>query len=474
MKICERGLNFIQITGARGRVRICGWMNNCYIGSLLDSTMEEIYRGKLADKVRSHLIDGSYTDCPVDNCPWLANKTMEEHLMELDEIPKLPKELYLGYEGKCNYNCTCCSSYKNMEEAREGDWEENYAVIEERIRNIMPHLTTISANGRGELFCSPRTLQLLSEWRPIHPKEEVSVMLETNGSLFNEKNWKKIENLGQYYLSVSITVMSFEEEVYQYLSGTKLPISNLISNLHYVKSLREAGIINELEIATVLQERNFREMPEFTARCLEEFQADSVRIRPLMQGGPLDKNIAWFMDVRNPHHPYYPEYKRIMEHPVFKHPKVLLWSGSYDSERGEHPGILAEKKLADAEREHEVLGILDKILADESYIDRLKNCMEKNGVKYLSLYGVGRVGKLILRLNGEEETIPIKELYDNYKKGSFGKYPILLPKDGHYENSRDTAVLVTALARREEIERELKEYGFAGKVLFVQEGNDWL
>ncbi len=62
--------------------------------------------------------------------------------------------------------------------------------------------------------------------------------LETNGSLFNEKNWSYISNLGQYHLSVSITVLSFHEDIYQELSGTTLPISNLIDNLHFVKSLR--------------------------------------------------------------------------------------------------------------------------------------------------------------------------------------------------------------------------------------------
>ena len=34
-----------------------------------------------------------------------------------------------------------------------------------------------------------------------------------------------------------------------------------------------------------------------------------------------------------------------MEHPIFNHPKVLLWSGSCDSTIGEHPGIQAQKKL---------------------------------------------------------------------------------------------------------------------------------
>lgn len=469
MKICQHGLDYIQLIDAKGGVRICGWMNECYIGSLLDNTMEEIYHSDLANQVRSPLIDGTYVNCQVDNCPYLANGIIDDIRIEIDEIPKLPKELHLGYEGKCNYNCICCSSHLNMKETKEQNWEENYAVIEEKVRSVMPYVTTIGANGRGELFCSPRTMQLLSEFKPIRPKEEVSVLLETNGSLFNEKNWKKIENLGQYHLSVTITVMSFQEEIYQYLSGTKLPLSNIISNLHFVKGLREKGIINELELATVLQEPNFREMPEFAARCLEEFGADSVRIRPLMPGGPLEDNIQWFMDVRNPYHPYYSEYKKVMEHPIFKHPKVFLWSGNHDSARGEHPGIIAQRKLAEAEKAYKVLNIIDEILANENFTVRLKDCMAENGMKNLSLYGVGRAGKLILRLNEEEDILPIKELYDNYKEGSFGKYPILRPKDGHYEDSGDTAVLVTALMPQKEIKQELEGYGFKGKVLFIEE-----
>ena len=76
---------------------------------------------------------------------------------------------------------------------------------------------------------------------------------------------------------MAITVLSFEEEIYRELSGTALPISNLIDNLHFVKSLREKGIINYFEIATVYQEKNFRELPEFARRCIEEFNVDCVR-----------------------------------------------------------------------------------------------------------------------------------------------------------------------------------------------------
>ncbi len=465
MKICERGINFIQVIDSRGGVRACSWMKKNYMGCLLENTLEEIYHSELAEDVRSHLLDESYKDCQLDNCPYLANGTINEHLIELDEIPKYPSELYLAYEGNCNYNCTCCTSYMNMREAKKRDWSDNYDLIKQRIQNILPHITKISANGRGELFCSRRILEILRDWRPLNPTEEISVLLETNGSLFNEKNWKKIENLGQYSLQVAITVMSFQEEVYQYLSGTHLPVSNIIDNLHFVKKLREKGVVNELEIATVLQEQNFREMPTFTERCLNEFGADCVRIRPIVPGGPMDDHIKWFMDVRNPYHPYYQEYRKVMEHPVFRHPKVLLWSGSYDSMLGEHPGIRAEKQL---EKRQNVLQIIDRILMDEDAIETLKNYLNQNNIKQLSLYGIGRVGKLLLRLNGAGESIYIKELYDNFTAGKkYNNHPIILPKEGDYKDSKNTAILVTVCSGKEEIEQELRTYGFEGKILFV-------
>ena len=102
---------------------------------------------------------------------------------------------------------------------------------------------------------------LMQNWEPNYPVAECKATIETNGSLFNEKNWKKVENLSRFNLHVAITVMSFEEEAYQYLSGTKLPVSNIIDNLHFVKELRERGIINYLELATVYQEGNFRTLP---------------------------------------------------------------------------------------------------------------------------------------------------------------------------------------------------------------------
>lgn len=421
MKICKRGLNFVQVIDACGAIRVCSWMKNSYIGNLLESDLEQAYHSDLARKVRQPLIDGTYENCPIDNCPYLANGTIDQHLVEIDEIPNLPDTLYLAYEGLCNYNCTCCTSYMNMETTKHNynNYQENYQRIEQKLLTILPHIKTISAHGRGELFASPRILKLLSKWRPLAPAQEIEVRLETNGSLFDEAHWKQIENLGQYRLRVAITVMSFNEPVYQYLSGVNYPIDKILENLQFVKTLRQQNIINELELATVLQEQNFREMPEFTRRCLEEFGADSVRIRPIVQGGRLNQYEQWFMNVRNPEHPYYQEYKKVMSDKIFQHPKVLLWSGALDSENTQLSDLVERNvnQLSDAlDAERKITNLLYYIISTEQFAQKFKLYMERHDFTACGVWGLGKVGKSFLKCV-DVQAAHIVKLFDQQLSG---------------------------------------------------------
>ena len=258
--------------------------------------------------------------------------TLKDHLIEIDDIPQYPSSLYLAHEEVCNYNCVFCSSRSSYKKAPQEVKNAGYENIYEKLKPVLPHIKKIGANGRAELFVSKHILKILSEWRPIAPVEECSVGLETNGSLFDAEHWKQIENLGQYNLTVAITVTSFDEYTYRLLSGTTLPISQIIDNLHFVKSLREKGIINHLEIATVVQERNFFQMPEFTRRCIEEFGADTVRLRPYVMQGNSNFILNWFTDVRSADHPYREELRKVMQDPIFRNPKVRDWSGGIDSQ----------------------------------------------------------------------------------------------------------------------------------------------
>ena len=329
-RVCQRGWEYAQIWGIDGEVGICCWAVPGFqktLGKLTESTIEELWHSDTAKEFRESLTDGSYRFCLKDKCPWIANNELEAHMREYDTVLDYPRELALAYERNCNYDCTCCID-RNNEESHQSGAELKIEKIESELRKFIDKVTIIGANGRGELFVSPHIMKKLSEWKPTAPAKNVHVVLETNGVLFDQKHWSQIENLGQYDLKVAVTVMGFEEATYQFLSGCKSPVSKIEESLRFIRSLREKGIVNDYEIGTVVQERNFREMPVFTRRCIEEFGADRVRLRPYFPWGEkYSEKAKWVFDIRNPEHPYYPEYKNMLKDPVFQHPKVMIWSG---------------------------------------------------------------------------------------------------------------------------------------------------
>lgn len=470
MRICERAINFLQISDYEGTVRLCGWLRipgAGNIGSLKDNTLYEVWHGDAIREVQNRLANDDYSLCNIDQCPYLSMGTIEEHKIEIDEIPEYPDHLWLAFEKICNYSCPCCHTPNCKSDLLNKDVEAGYKNIEGKIKDILPHLKLISGNGLGELFASPHTLKILSEWKPLAPKEDITVVLETNGSLFDEKHWKKIENLGQYRLNVAITVMSLDEKTYQFCHGTKLPITQIENNLRFVKSLREKGIINSIELATVVQERNFRTLPELTRRFIEEFGADTVRLRPFDDTGSQPPEVEWFWDVRCKHHPYHQEYLEVMKDPIFKHPKVRDWSGGRDSENGDIRTYLAQHGAPVGSRE-QVNYDLVKIFAGEDGIEeKLEAYFIDKGISEISVYGLGYPGKAFLKtLRGSK--LKIDRLIDKALCGeSINGLSVSVLKDMPADYTKP--IVVTAPFYFDEIKREIEDKIEAPCVLNVKD-----
>lgn len=456
-KICERALNWVQIIDYRGNVRLCSWINNNIIGSLFCKSMKEIYHGDSANTLREKLLNGDYSACNIDACPYLAMNDIDSHMVEMEKVPEYPEELYLAYENVCNYNCMSCTIHNTMLKNKSVDLESGYEKIEYELKKILPYVKRIGANGCGELFVSKRILKLLSEWKPLAPIEEVSVSLETNGALFDEEHWRQIENLGKYHLSVAITVMSFDEPTYQLLSGTKLPISQIENNLRFVKKLREEGIVNYFEIATVVQERNFRTVPEFAKRCVEEFGADYVRLRPYMPWGSQEPEIEWFMDVRNPKHPYYDEYKEMKKNAIFKHPLVHDWSGDLDT---------ATVPLFPYRLSYFKEQILSEIILNiNSVVERLENFINGNQIV---VYGLGNVGKALIQQLYKKNIKPVYIL-DKYKSCDQFQDICVYSLEETGKLSKEVDIIITPLLNIEEIYKDLSTLKYAGKKVKIYE-----
>lgn len=393
MRLCERAVNFVQVMNEDGAVRLCSWLNDGgVIGHLTKNSLEEIYHSEEARLIQEMHACGDHSNCNPNQCPYVANNTVDQASVDLDEIPRFPEALYLAYENVCNYRCQMCGIPDCMTKADTMALEDKYTKIDKELKKALPYVKHLSANGLGELFVSKHTLRLLSEWEPLADPSEVSVMLETNGSLFDEAHFGQIANLGKYKLSAAVTVLSFEDEIYRELSGTKQPIDKLTDNLRYVRSLRERGIINYLELATVYQDKNYKQLPEFARRCIEEFGADSVRLRPFAPWGEAGMK-EWLMDVRNVYHPHHKDFLEVMKDPILSHPKVHDWGGGKESGLGPEPYI----------KTRAMFSIMNGIFCDDLFLSRVeKYCAGSR----LVIYGMTVVGKaLVSRLKNDYEVV---------------------------------------------------------------------
>ena len=97
MHICERALNYLQITDYQGTVRICAWfrkeVGGGVIGKLSESSLYDIWHGEKAKMIRKRLSEGDYSWCNIDQCPYLSRNEIDEHCVDIEKIPEYPEHL---------------------------------------------------------------------------------------------------------------------------------------------------------------------------------------------------------------------------------------------------------------------------------------------------------------------------------------------------------------------------------------------
>ena len=463
MRVCRELVKGTQVWTPEGDVRLCSWLQGHLhnVGNLVEQTMEEIWKGDKVKYLFETQAKGDFSCCRDWECPYLIRGGVKEvPFVEIDKIPERPVYLNLSYEEVCNYRCAMC--YHNAVghlDRVDPDYEERTKKIEKNLESCLPYLERIGANGCGELFASKHLLRQLANWKPLAPKEKVMVRLETNGSLFDEEHWKQIENLGQYNVTVVITVLSLDEHTYEVLSGVKYPISRIENNLRFVKSLRDKGIINHFEITTVVQERNFRTLPEWFKRCVDEFGADSVRFRPYAPYGCLPRETEFFFDIRNKNHPYHKEYLEVLKNPIFKHPKFNDWGVL--STKDEPSPFTRERNFRFQENK-----ILQEIFTNPKVFDNLEEKLQESCDSVI-VHGAGALGMAIEKTLKERGKIQVKCITDYVQTGNFLDIPIVHPNCE--DQQKDLPIIVTWLQTKDQDYSYFRELGYTGKFIKLEE-----
>lgn len=327
MKFCNRPFKSIHILPG-GRVWPCGWMH-FDIGDLSQNDLHDIWHSEAAEKMRESILDGSYRYCRKESCPFLENDSLPDLSEEELKKAAIPTDLPVNISAACDFTCNhMCPSCRQEIFHQTEEYKNKLDTIIKRISPAVDNGESLITDGNGEVFASPQILGMLENVKPKNPNFHVS--LETNGALFDEPHWNKIAHLGDYYVKVTVTPNSFEKDTFKYLSGCDDNVEKLCSNLNFIKKLRHEGKINYFAVSIVVQDRNYRELPSFTKRCLDEFDVDEVTVKPVYQWFGMKEETYWFKNIRNPLHPYHKEYMELLKDPVFDDKRVFFWGSRYE------------------------------------------------------------------------------------------------------------------------------------------------
>lgn len=323
-----------------GNVRLCAWMD-IGIGNILYESIESIWRGERAQRIRQSFADGSFRFCRKTSCPYLENDSLER----LDEtaykqrtiLPKLPTSFDIANDFVCNHSCPSCRDHVFVP---DDEYLRDFGKMAATLISLLNQSDSFSVCGNGDLFASPHMLRLLSQVHPM--KRDCRIILETNGALFDEKHWKQISHFGEYKLSVTVTPNSFVEATHRYLCGGHHTWSAVMKNLMFIHNLRKQGAVKHYEISIVLQDRNIWELKDFVRESVNRFSADAVIVKPLYNWFTMSDEMYWFKDVLNPLHPYHAEAMEILQDPVFDDPRVFLWGARNEHLAAKHPAYVYE------------------------------------------------------------------------------------------------------------------------------------
>lgn len=338
MKFCTFPFEYFYVDDYKGHVALCPWMkwDVIYIGRLGEQSAEDIWHGQKANALREKMRKGDFSACRPEGCPMLQNNSLPDLDAETAKNyaeADTPKIVNLAFDFMCNQSCETCRPVKFRPILPH--YKNYMETIHRQIIPFMDKAKRITTSGHGDPFASPYMMKILKELRPANP--DFQILFETNGVYLDRSHWDKLKHLEEFFIETVVTVNSFNEFVYSRISrGGNL--RKLLHNLSFMRKLRKTGVFDRFSLCFVIQDRNFRELPEAIERCFREYAADQVILRPVYQWGTMPDDVFWVKDVLNPMHPYHGEYLELLESPIMNDPRVFNFGGKSVHEARPYPG----------------------------------------------------------------------------------------------------------------------------------------
>ncbi len=295
-----------------------------------DESWDDIWNSDAAQEVRASIHDGSFRYCSRVHChlmnsatlpkrqtiqdPWLKS-IIDNATIRLDGPVR---SVDLGHDETCQLSCPQCRIHLLVAKGKE---RQRLEVAKDTV--ILPLLENVEeviiTNG-GDPFASRHYRQILRAIdKDVHSNLE-SIILITNGLLFTEREWDEMENIHHLDIKVAVSIDAAQVDTYASVRR-RGDFVRLRENLKFIAGLRKSGKISQFEIRFVVQEENYREMPDFVALG-QELDVDVVVFTKLANVGTYKQAEYAGRAICEPEHPRHQNVIRVLQTPIMRWDRV--------------------------------------------------------------------------------------------------------------------------------------------------------
>jgi radical SAM protein with 4Fe4S-binding SPASM domain len=283
-KFCRLPFDTLQID-QDGDVQLCDCQLHMpyTIGNIYKNSLQDIWLGEAADRVRQAVADEDFTYCNW-NCAKLV--TLPKRPAVLPVVQDFPRIIKLDMDRSCNLKCPSCREDVIMEKHSDtiNKQIELYESIKQwALANPNKPIRLIPV-GSGDVFASHSGLAFLKSLQD-YPHNNLKLVITTNGTLIN-RNQALLDNINHLIGSFTISIDASTPETYAQVRGGDW--DELLLGLDFVKN----NLKRPVTFNFCIQKKNYHEVESFAAFA-NQFNA-GINYQKILDWGHWD--IAWWHD----------------------------------------------------------------------------------------------------------------------------------------------------------------------------------
>jgi len=342
-KYCSKLYEWIEVT-SNGLVFMCcpSWLPHP-IGNILDNSIEEIWNGKIARKLRRQIFSGEWKYCNHIFCPVISSNTLpniDENTPETTTAP-LPRYINFSNDESCNLACPSCRVNKILfNQGKEYSKRKyiNDILINKFLTQPTDRHFGIFVTGSGDPFASKIFRDMLQNINGAHFPNMI-VSLQTNGVMFTPKMWQSIKKIHNNLKDCRISFDAGTKETYENKTRLNGNWDLLVDNCKFLDDKVNSYPNFQMNYDFVVQYDNYKEMKTYVDFCLQNFKnLNSINFGLVTDWGTWDKDMLEHKCIWKDTHSEHNDFLDCLNDPIFDHPNVVL--GNLTDYRNKAQGIV--------------------------------------------------------------------------------------------------------------------------------------